>query len=357
MIEGERPLPKESAPPPEPPQEDPSFFAKEVRVPPENLPPITFLYFRHKVENADKILEEVKDADLLLIEQVGGTPEERGEEEAFQNLILSPGFGRHQPERRIIEDLLSSDDDYFILLGRLAGSGKRIKFIDIPSTHPAFETFRKSQEVKFQVEQELGKDIHKAYQTFHLATDLTIQSYKESEDYVLRQLSDLMADLKEREGGEIRKIAVVQGPAHTSVHHRFKKTFPEAQVGYKTEGPLLVHTPENILIRRGLLFPNQEIPEIEYQRTFLAIEIFYPSYFLHFSITEQDSQRVYEKALSLAQKLSPQEVGEVFEDYEQKLKERQGRGRRRSPEEISSLVTSKWAEKKGVKLPPSQETT
>lgn len=309
-------------------------------------PKVTFLYIEHAPQNALRVAKrpEVAGADLILLETIGGSKSFRSEVETFYNNVLKKEFLQNPKKEHVQEKLSSSGDFQMIFVGELSGSGKSLKLIDVPQEHPSAQTHTEFQlNVELSVPLLLRKGrIEEAYQRYLHTADLLVSALRERERYVHEELEKIIPETAKN------VVVIVQGAAHTRTHHRFKKSFPEAKVGFAIEPSPMYFSSITALARKKLFSPQEKIPDVEYRRGFLADELF------PYGFSKLKSEREVEKiSLALARRLSSEEVEQVFQDlssayagFQEKYQDP-----RRAFAQTALTLTHAWLDKKAVKSP------
>src|SRR3989344_1083212 len=322
----------------------------EVERTSEKLPGVSvdFLYVTHLPELAPQIAQKVKDAYLILLEDTGGTKEERALLQSLLNNISAKGFGSSPKEAEVLSSLSQGDEFDLRLAAALAGSGKEIQIIDIPSDDPAYYEVVEIENSgaginEFMMEGEADK----ALTVFPSFIDSIVQADRLREEYFLEELSTLIPELQ-TDG--VRKVAVIQGAAHTSVHHRFARNFPDIPSKLRfEESPIHRYDPVATLIRRKTLFPQKEISEADYARALIGDAIFASAA----GRILGDLRAGRDLALDLSQKLTPEELKEVLDQFSSRQKDdlAEGGDRQRAFIKNTSLIALDWAQRKGVPIP------
>lgn len=302
---------------------------------------VDFIYVVHVPEYAEEITEAVKEADLILLEAVGGSSTRRAQVESAVNSVLG---GDLEPQK--IKGKVGPDPFLQRIVEALAGSGKQIKFIDISSEHPAYSLKREINLLEFEASRLLreGK-IEESFQKSVLAINTEAEVLRAREDYVLEELSGLIPRVR-----GVKRVAVVQGAAHTRVHHQFARAFPEVSTQVRFARSPQVYPPGSSLVRKRLYFPEKSISEVEYRRAFVGDYLFYDAV-RQFSKDERSRLKF---SADLSSKLAPGDLEALFaqfsslyEQYKQLKKDTFVSLDLRVAEDL----TKEWAAKKGVDIP------
>lgn len=318
----------------------------EVKRSPEGFPQVEvdFLYTYHQFpEDALIVAEKVKDADLVLVEFVGHKPEERRSEEEFLNQIASKGFGTKPREQLVIRSLLDRKDFAARFIGALAGSGKEIKLIDVPSTHPAAEIVEAAKVIESEVASSMAKGkVEEAFQHYLRLLGKLEQTDPLREEFVLDELSNFLPKLN-----GVKRVAVVQGAKHTKVHHDFVKRFPGINTRIKFSESVLRYDIATWLSRQKRFFPERKIEEGDYRRGFVEDLIFFRG-----ARPLLGGKQARDFALNLGRVLSVEEADEVLDQFSERQKDdlASGLDGRQACSKNVALITYEWAQKKGVSL-------
>lgn len=335
----------------------------------EKLPGTTidFLYVSHAPADAREVADRMKDADFLLVETVGTPRDLRKKLEDLYNDLLEKGPVEKKKDKAFAELNLDNFLDLFVF--RSVGSGKRVKLVDVPLEDPRLKAmdagWRSGEEVKSLMQK---GQIEDAFEKFHLYVDSIVQASRLREDFVFNEIADLLPDLK-----GIKNVMVVQGAAHTPVHHRFVRTFPEIQTGLNFEPRDLRYGGFSTLARKRLLFPERKISEAEYRRAFIEDRIFSAGAFERETVMTTWGWKSKEQirfARELSLKLTDEEIREVFDQFSSQYEVFQEEEKKAGglydrvrdkllewgkPGVFLKLtvraLTAKWAEQKGVSRP------
>lgn len=96
---------------------------------------------KHDVAAAPEVAKNLKDCDIAAFESIGGSPEERQEEEKRRTTFISPEWEeiKDTPEGQEITRTFEDRENHssFAVLKELQGSGKEVKLIDVDAEHQA----------------------------------------------------------------------------------------------------------------------------------------------------------------------------------------------------------------------------
>jgi len=145
------------------------------------------------------------------------------------------------------------------------GGGKEVRFIDISEEHPAYSK-KEIEEMDADID-DLVSDgkIEKAIGLYRKLIRSVTARIVARENVVAEQLKEEFANMAGR-----KKVAVVQGGAHTFTYHAIKKEKPPIPLKYTFVPTPFVFHPDSIMVRRMRFFPKREITDEEWRRSFFA---------------------------------------------------------------------------------------
>jgi len=181
-----------------------------------NGPRYNFVFCDHTAENVPAIVEQIKDCDIVAIEGVGKTTEERQGIESLANRLSR--VAPDSPEAAQLLDRLRAHVSGAMedLLSSLAGKGKTITLIDVDQDHPIYSLITDAGNLlDYYAEAQISKP------TPHLrnivrdlvADNAIIDQFREAA--VITQLQSMPQQGVEKE----TDVAVIEGKAHTPVYH------------------------------------------------------------------------------------------------------------------------------------------
>jgi len=243
----------------------------EVKKSPEGRPDIevTFLYVTHDIGTSghlDEIWEKSKNADVIFIEAVGATDKERGEmEDQCDSLsMLAQEEPNSQRILQAVQQLRQSPNLYEQIVGRIleGGGGKTIRLIDVSVEDPEYTQTVSANIVygEFLADLHDGK-METALARYESSVELYMQASRSREKLVARQLSKELSDIQGR-----KRIAVVQGAAHTPTYHTVKQKKHPFPIHRAFVPSPLAFNEFTTLIRRKRFFPREEIADEDYHR-------------------------------------------------------------------------------------------
>lgn len=289
----------------------------------QNCAEIRFVYVIHGPKQFlgdDPLFQILADTDLILFEEVGGTPESRKDLEAEVNLILqNPGLLDREETIRRNQLLTNYQESYRFesqVVAHLAGSGKIIRYVDIDNESDAYALDQKTDNYRGQIEKLLLLgDLPKAIEIYHQLMDVLIQSYRLREETVSSQIPTL---INETPCSHPKVVSVIQGLTHLETANIFSSDHPGATISIHQIVPF---TPCSTRVLQKLR-QGETVSETDHQRAFLA------DYLLIFAVApEMDADTpIDEKALAdlyrLVDKLSPDQVNAALSRFELHFKQK-----------------------------------
>lgn len=266
-------------------------------------PEIKFLYVEHEVEKFDQIWEKTKNADIVLLENVGTDPE-------YEKLLINiVKLARTNRDERIATMLPLIDNDKLIyrFAGKAIKEGKEIHLIDIPeggSGEEEFEASKKLSEKSIALFHD--GEIEKSFEKFCESIGLYAESNGKREDYTIEQIEELVEKNKDKWKG--KKIVVIQGAIHTPVYHGFRKRHKKHRVRREFVRMPYSYSVVSELERRKRFFPQKPLHQTEYLRAYLSNILLF---------TELYNGRGYsdDKAFGLSSKIARRLTEEEINDY------------------------------------------
>jgi hypothetical protein len=229
----------------------------------------------HHVKNIDPIMEEITGKPVLIVEYSGTTVEERQEalEHSRRLLAMSPSDPGLQASVAVFKDEygpVDEDADEHLLVaivGRLAGSGKQLFFVDIADTDPRYDAVNVADEAASRF-----------WTTLHDGTG-NLTKIEECYDEHVRTKAHSNAVREEAIVEDVRAIdkqigatdaAIVLGKTHALVadvlaaEGDVSRVYVDSTSQSDTE-----HTPDTNLRRQLRLDPNAVIPVGAWRRGLL----------------------------------------------------------------------------------------
>lgn len=321
----------------------------------EKLPgtKVDFYYVPHALELSEDIARKAGDADLVLVEAVGATQEKRTIVEKVLNRVTATNFNEDPAKAEILKELSTGKDFAGRIAAALAGTGKTIWLIDVSVEHPAIDLFERAKLLKKEI-LELAKngDLEEALQAYPNYLRTFAESDRLREDFVLEQISSLVPTF-----GGAKQVAVFQGAAHTGVHHRFAKVFPDIDASIEYPGRSLFQFPPfDALVRQQLFFPEKELGQEEVRRAFVGEIILAQG--ARILASDPGEFNLFKFCGQLSRQVTLQEAKDIFDqfttDYFSVLEDQPDRSDRAKVATfltVAATLTSEWAEKKGVTIP------
>jgi hypothetical protein len=305
---------------------DSESVAAEVIRSPEGLPEIEvdFIYVNHSLESLEKIWRKVEEseAEVLLIETVGDTKENREIAERALNVVAqsrNEGAGEEdQDNERLLQSLREVDSIQLQLGARAAEKGVAVFFIDIPQESPTYERVERCEAIESEINDLVVEgNIEGALELWPSLIEAQAREYREREEIVTNQVEGFTKRLQN--SASVKKVAVIQGAVHTPTYHEVKRRFKgggnSVKARYTLSETPFIFGPRMSLVRRRRLFPERDVPEEEYRRSLLSAKILFPGV----EDIRPDISRPEALALSteIASKLSAPEVEQALSTFSQ----------------------------------------
>lgn len=242
-------------------------------------PDLWYVFCEHIPENVPEIAGQLQGADIVALESVGLTEEER----AFNSKVHNAVTG-NEPDEELFEmfwpQIQSMADSDFenALLVQLQGSGKRIEQTDIGKEHPQYGLLDEEALAGKDLEAAIrGGDIAEVRESFEVLVEKSVQTVVAREALVADQVEALIA------AHPSAKIAVIAGAIHTPLSHgrkdgvRTERVFIDS--GY-SEGRGLRHafTPSAVALRAKRFRPERTLDKNVLDRALLDTLIIHAGY-------------------------------------------------------------------------------
>lgn len=191
-------------------------------------PEVEFLYVHHIPEFAAQIADELKDKNVVLLEDISKDRETRERFDYLFNVAMEPDL---PPETYAeISKLLNTTDDHgepifkFELIKALRGSGKLILLIDAFENDPAMADLTQNYE---QTQHELFQELRAFSRPPELRDYMSKFAYAVGEEIAYRDQLVIAQIQAVVEGGGLEgkplKVGIVQGAVHTPSYHHFSR--------------------------------------------------------------------------------------------------------------------------------------
>lgn len=187
-------------------------------------PEVTFVFTSHDRRDAGPAWPHISDADVILMEQVGGTPQTRSKHE---QLLFMASREESWSKR---EDLVSMATRYRSFTEEICTwateEKKEVRFVDVDDSWYGFSWKRKVDLLESIVKDEIDNaDYLMAYDYFREKMfNLSVELF-ERDLVVANQVRQLIDQNIDR--WHNKKIAVVQGTHHSPTFYLFRRDWPE----------------------------------------------------------------------------------------------------------------------------------
>lgn len=280
---------------------------KEARKEPEVL----FLNIEHGLSDVEKVWGMAEDADIILMEAVGTEPATRELMETVANLLCSDRTPEAETAREeLLRFLLSHRTFACHIMAKAVEAGKEFHFIDIPEGVEGWQEAQRAQEAEKQISKlmEVGQAVE-AFWAYQEMNNSVLQSLPKRESYVMKQLREKTEEGLQWKG---KKVAVIQGVAHTKIFHEFRKLFPDISTARKFPEMPYLYPYGVALVRRTYFYPEKPITRNDYLRAFLGDKIVEPA----LRTEGLEGIKIRQVSLKLLESLSAKELGKAPVRYE-----------------------------------------
>jgi hypothetical protein len=273
-------------------------------------PEVTFIYTRHaSSSDAECVWDIAEDADIILFETVGSSPDQRTSKEAE----IAAATQEKDLYRRnsMVEKIVHSRSPFGKRICiNAALDGKELRFIDVDSTWSG-GAWEKSSEVldkSFRIAKKEGEFLL-SFEFFRASVFEKALWIFERDLFVSKQVKELIDANQERWRG--KKIAVIQGTFHSKTYDTFKKDYSEipSMLVFSNVDPFfsLYYEAENCIISG-----NRAEAEALIKKLYLSTCIIRPATgkLIRF-VADETLSRVSD---TIASSLSDGEVTKVFSD-------------------------------------------
>ena len=309
----------------------------------DNLEPVKprfkFAFAPHTTkEQAEKTLLALEDCDVIAIEQMGATKEDRiRSQQMFQRLAdEKPGspvtkkilaaFFEEEGKPGVIKK--GSENDYYLFQG-LIGTGKKILLIDISAEDQEFELYEKYKNANSEYNQAVNQlqPLPAILPKLRDWIDIQAEFSTAREPVMMEQLKKASETF---EWDKDTTVGVVLGTFHTFVSHQMhKEGYPIGRTFIEEEGTQVKGLEKRIygwmdaVARQKRFFPDKPLSDNLLKRIVLA------DLLIKFSGRPKQELRAFEVAL---EKMSEQEVDAELLEYipirPSAIKEKAGRARK-----------------------------
>ncbi len=273
-------------------------------------PQIDFYYTDHSKSAAGKIIEVIKTHDIVLMEGMGQTEEDR------KILEAQIAFVTNNPDsaeaREFQEWLKSSDNDIFLNIANSCIKNKKeFHIVDASWESQADESSFKAGLMlnNCQISLELG-EISEAFREYKDFLVLEAIADRDRERAVAEQVANLEQQNKDKWSG--KSVLVVQGAIHTQTHREYVKRTGNSNAKRIMYKPLVVY-PQQMRITRSLNYdPEKYINEYEYKKAFIQ------SFLVSPSVVEATglNDRAVTIINTITSKISNEEVDRIWNELE-----------------------------------------
>lgn len=267
----------------------------------ENLPKphFKFIFGGHATkENAERVLEGVKNCQIIAQELVGADEEGREYERSFWQELAD----EEEDSPRSLEILELFQDsidrgregaeyDYYLAKG-LNGTGKTMLFIDMPENDPHFYLINEFEPAyqryadALKEKQGLSTILSTLRQSINATTDMNIQR----EELVTKQLRELGKILEGR--GDLN-IGVVEGSVHSGISHQMRAAdYPTSREFENIEGERekgignRMYSWYEDAVRKQTLLPDKPLPDNFLKRIIIS------NLFSESGVTDDEARRM-----------------------------------------------------------------
>lgn len=232
------------------------------------------LFCTHTNENIPAIVDSVQDADIVAIELIGGTSEQRRHATELANAITMTDTTTplYEEVTSTFESIYGSPEDEFAvgLVEALGGSKKYIHFVDMPSDTPAYEAFGTLEDKNTELVESLqADDISGIAEKLQAKVDADAAIIRDRELLVSEQLESILVS------NPHQKAALVAGAVHTPISYRIEKKHKTERIfidGGDSSKPY-EYSPLEALIRAKTIHPERETGKSVFKRAMLDIII------------------------------------------------------------------------------------
>lgn len=236
-------------------------------------PSMRFVYVEHTDEQAPTIWKKVEDCDVILVEGIS----DMLSRVMMEQLIRAGRQQASSHEKSILSELLNKDGvpyDVYLMIKAVV-ENKDMRFIDLTEDNPVMKEVAAAMMLGAAADRVFRAGApNAALEAFKGHIKVFAAANNKRETYVLRQLEVLQIVNSQAWSG--KKIAVVQGAAHSLMYHRYKdmhpgqkvsKVMPKAEYGFTTQAQLL---------RLLNLHPDKPVDDVHYQRGLIDTNILIP---------------------------------------------------------------------------------
>jgi hypothetical protein len=276
---------------------------------------ISFYYVRHTIEEADFVWEQIKDADIYLIEAVGLTTNERSElsDHVARLSKNKSGIFSGLGKADFFRQLGDSEPFAVALLSNIIDNKKSVYFIDGGPNDPGFREDETALKMfDYAAALVILGDLKKSWEAFLGQAMIFTKAMNLRNNFVLGQIDTLMEQI---DGLENKKLAVVQGAAHSFVYNNFRKSNP----GIKANKRFLIPGRVNYTFPLGMEFERRHQLG---QTSKLQEEILKRDFIANFALFEEIKNFVpgvsligiVELSSQLARKIPKHDLEDLFEE-------------------------------------------
>ena len=266
---------------------------------------VNFLHINHSDKNLERVWQSAKNNDVILLETIDMSQEDRDESERVINSVSSEGSPLVRS--KILANLYSNTDFISQIIRKVILEGKEFHYIDIldnDEAHKFADDGNKYQHQAFKNFQD--GNFGTSFELFHLAIIAKAQSHNTRENLVSKQVSELTTKNAARWKG--KQIGVIQGMSHSKTYGIFKRDNPTIKTSRSFLKEDRFVFPLHNETKKRLLHGSTQDRELTIKKSFLFENLIFP----HVYSTSVVKDSNIENIEKISRSLSNDEVDSIF---------------------------------------------